>query len=456
MHQTEIDMSRGAILPKLVLFIVPLALSNVLQVAFNAADLAVVGRCLGDVELAAVGSNNSIVSLLVCLISGLTLGVGVLVSRHYGAKDDEKIRRTIGTSLVAIAVGSIFFSAIGFAFSETILRWTKVPENVLTLSAFYLKIYFAGFPALALYNAAAAILRARGDSRRPLYYLAVAGVLNVALNLTFVLGCGWGVGAVATATVVSEIVSCVLIFRCLSKTDGPFHFEPRLLQIDVKILRDLLYVGVPAGLQSSLFSVSNVVVQGAINTLGDVAMAGNAASLSIETFIYVAQEGVSQAALTAVGQNVGAGSYRRVKRAVFDCVCLEFAVCLVLAGFAIIFRRELAGLYTDDPAAIRAAEYRVVILGSTYFFCGLMSMAGNALRSLGYSIFPAVVVFFCACVLRVAWIAFVFPINPSLKTIYISYPISWFLACVALFSCYFVGRRKAFERLVPPSARKSS
>lgn len=456
----EIDMSVGALLPKLILFSIPLALSNVLQIAFNMADLIVAGRYVGDRALAAVGSNASLVSLLVCLIGGLTLGVGVLVSRFYGAKDDAALRETVRTSFATIAIGSAIFGALGAVFSVPILRMMETPDEVIPLAALYLRIYFAGFPALALYNCAAAILRAVGDARRPLYYLTIAGVLNVVLNFVFVVFFGWGVAGVAVATVVASTVSCVLTLRLLARSTAAYRFDYRDLRIDRKRLGALLYIGIPAGIQGSLFSFSNVVVQGAINSLGETAMAGAAASLQIESIVYVAQNALSSAAATSASQNVGAGSYSRVKRAVALCVMLNVVACLVLGGGAFLFRRELLCVFTPDEAAIRAGEIRIVILLSTYFLCGGMDVCGNALRGLGYSLFPTLAIFLGVCVLRVLWILFVFPTRPSLETIFLSYPLSWGLACVVLFAGYFLGRRRGFERLTglksTPSARNAA
>ena len=424
-RSTEIDMSVGPLWSKLILFSVPLALSNVLQIAFNMADLIVVGRYVGDKALAAVGSNVSLVSLLVCLIGGLTLGVGVLVSRFYGAKDDAALRETVRTSFATVGLGSLLFAAVGIVFSAPILRLMETPDDVLPLATLYLQIYFAGFPALALYNCAAAVLRAVGDARRPLYYLTVA----------------------------ASVVSCVLTLRFLARLDAAYRFNYRDLRIDRNRLGSLLYIGIPAGIQGSMFSFSNVVVQGAINTLGATAMAGAAAGLQLESLIFVAQNAIANASTTSVSQNVGAGSYARVKRAVALCVLLDVIACLLLGGGALLFRRELLGVFTPDEAAIRAGEIRVVILASTYILCGAMDVCGNALRGLGYSLFPTLAIFFSVCVLRVVWITLVFPTRPSLETIFVSYPLSWTVAGVVLFTGYFLGRRRGFERL---TAKKAS
>lgn len=440
-------MSVGALWPKLILFSIPLAASNVLQIAFNMADLIVVGRYVGDEALAAVGSTGSLVSLLVCLVGGLTLGVGVLVSRFYGAKDDAALRETVRTSFAAVGIGSLIFSALGIVFSAPILRLMETPDDVAPLAAVYLRIYFAGFPALALYNCAAAILRAVGDARRPLYYLTVAGILNVVLNVIFVVAFGWGVVGVGVATVVASVLSCVLTLRFLARSSAAYRFDRRDLRIDRKRLGALLYIGIPAGIQGSLFSFSNVVVQGAINSLGATAMAGAAAGLQIESLIFVAQNAIANAATTSASQNVGAGSYSRVKRAVALCVLLDAIACATLGGGALLFRRELLAIFTPDEAAIRAGEIRIVILASTYVFCGAMDVCANALRGLGYSLFPTLAIFFNVCVLRVVWITLVFPTRPSLETIFASYPLSWTLAGVVLFVGYFLGRRRGFERL---------
>ena len=444
----EIDMSRGALLPKLALFIVPLMLTNVIQLTFHTVDLIVVGRFLGRDALAAVGSNHALILLFVCLLIGLTMGANVLAARSFGAKNDEELRRTIVTSTLTIFLAGLLFALLGIAFSTPLLTLLKVPDEIMPLAGLYLKIWFAGVPFIALYNAAAAILRAVGDTRHPFYFLTISGLLNVGLNLLFVLVFHWGVAGVAIATTLSETLACFLTLRFLTQTDAAYRLVFRGMKIDRKTLRELLYIGIPAALQESLFAISNMTIQGAVNTLGTIVMAGNSAGISIESFVYVAQDAVAQAALSSVSQNVGAREYQRTKRAVLDCTLLEIAVCSLLAFGMILFRRELIGIYTDDPEALAAGELRLMILGSVYFLNGCMNMMPCALRGYGFSLLPTAVTLLGICVFRVIWIATAFAAHPTLTVIYISYPISWAVTALTLYICYFIGRKGAFDRAV--------
>lgn len=442
-------MSEGALLPKLTLFIIPLMLSNVLQIAFNTADLVVVGRYLGKNALAAVGSNHALVTLLVCVLAGLTTGTNVLVARCFGAKNKKDLQETIQTSIITSFVGGIMAALIGIILAVPLLKFMKTPDEILPLAAVYLRIYFCGVPLLALYNFSAAILRGVGDTKHPLFFLTVAGILNVLLNLLFVLVFHWGVAGVALATVISETLSCYLTIRFLVRSKSDYRLDLKQIRFYRKPFRDLLYVGLPAGLQGSLFSISNMIIQGAINSLGAVIMAGNSAGVSIESFIFVAQDAISQAALASVSQNVGAGHYQRTKRAVFNCTLLEFALCCSTGYAVIFFRNELVGIYTSDPEAIAAGSLRLFILGSVYFLNGCMNMMPGALRGYGFSLLPTSVSLIGICVFRAIWIGTVFPAHPTLTVIYLSYPISWGVTCLAHYVCYFVGRKKAFQRLCP-------
>ena len=443
----ELDMSQGALFPKLILFIIPLMLTNILQLAFNTADLIVVGRFLGDNALAAVGSNNAMITLLVCILMGLTMGVSVLAARYYGAKDEKKLQETVQTSLLTALVLGSAIGLIGIVFSEPLLRLMKTPEEITPMAVVYLKIFFCGTPAVATFNFAAAILRAVGDTRHPLYYLTFSGIVNVGLNLIFVTIFHWGVASVAVATVISQCVSCVLVIGFLMRSQGMYRLNLGNVRFYVKPFKELLYVGVPAGVQSSFFSISNMIIQGAINSLGPVVLAGNSAGTSIEGFIFVAQDSIAQAALASVSQNVGAGQYQRTKRAVLNCTLLEVGLCTLLGLLVVAFRRELVGFYVSDPEAIEAGMLRLTLLSSVYFLNGCMNMMPAALRGYGFSLLPTAVSLVGICIFRAVWIGTVFISHPTLTIIFISYPISWAATAVAHYICYFVGRKRAFDRL---------
>lgn len=445
-NKNEIDMTRGGMLPKLLAFSLPLMLTNALQLLFNAADLIVVGRFSGDNSLAAVGSNSALITLVICVLSGIATGASVLVSRYYGAKDGVRLRETIQTTVIVAAVGGALVGAAGIALADPLLRLMGTPEAVLPLAALYLRIYFGGMPVIILYNFVSAILRAVGDTKRPLYFLTIAGVLNVGMNLLFVIVFHLDVAGVAIATVLSQCVSCGLTVRCLVKADAMYRLDLHHLRLSPARLGELLHIGLPAGVQGSFFSISNIMIQSAVNAFGAVVMAGNSAGASIESFLYCAQDSVTQAAVTAVSQNMGAREFERTRRAVRACTLLVIVFSAVLSAAAILLRYQLVGIYTDDPAAIETGATRLVILGAVYGLNGLMNMMTGSVRGLGYDVLPTVVTLLGICVFRLVWIYTVFARVPTLTVLYISYPVTWAITAAAHYACYFAVRKRAYAR----------
>jgi putative MATE family efflux protein len=442
----EIDMSRGRLLPKLLAFSLPLMLTNMLQITFNTMDLIVVGRFAGENSLAAVGSNGALITLVVCVLGGMGTGASVLVSRFFGAKDEINIRETVQTTVIVAVAGGVLVGILGAILANPLLRLMGTPDEVLPLATLYLRIFFGGMPVIVLYNFAGAILRAVGDTKRPLYYLALAGVLNVGMNLLFVIVFHLNVAGVAIATVLSQCVSCTLTVRCLVKSDAMYKLDIRHMRFSKKHFLQLLRIGLPAGIQGSLFSLSNMTIQSAINAFGAVSMAGNSAAVSIESYCFTAQDSVSQAAQTAVSQNMGASQFDRTKKTVFQCTILEIAISALLCYTAMIFRYPLLGIFTPDKAAIAAGATRLFINMLIYFMNGLMNMMNGVLRGHGYSILPTVISLLGVCVFRIVWVTTVFSRNPSLTVLYISYPISWAATSAALYICYFALRKKAFAK----------
>lgn len=432
----EIDFNQGRLLPKLVSFSIPVMLSGILQLAFNAADLIVVGRLCGDTALAAVGSNSSLVELLINLLMGLGTGASVLAARYFGARDDRRMGETVETAALTGAVGGILFTLLGIVISEPMLRLMQTPDEVLPLAAVYLRIYFLGLPFLAVYNFLSAVLRSVGDTERPLLYMTVAGVVNVVLNLLLVAVFRLGVVGVAAATVASEILSCWLTVRCLLRNTGSCRLPRGRLHFSRAQFLQMLRIGLPAGIQGILFSISNVIVQTSFNTFGAAVIAGNAAACSLEGFPNRAQDSVGQGAMAAVGQCMGARQYDRVKTVMRTCCLLAAAVSLVVYGVMILLRYPLLCIYTRDPGALEAAVSRFFVLGCTYFTFGLMCAMTCVVRGLGFAILPTAISLLGICGFRLAWIFIVFARHHELYILYMCYPISWTLTAIGLYAAY--------------------
>ncbi len=440
----EIDMCSGPLLGKIMIFYVPLMLSGVLKLLFNAADIVVVGRFAGNEALAAVGSTGSLTNLIVNLFIGLSVGTNVLVARFYGAKQDGELTETVQTAIATAMAGGIILIFLGFFLSKPALGWMGTPDNVIEHSVLYMRIYFIGMPFMMVYNFGSAVLRAVGDTKRPLYYLLIAGVINVILNLIFVIAFSMGVAGVAAATVISQAVSAALVVRCLIRTDSAYRLELQGIKIVPDKLLKMIQIGVPAGMQGALFSISNVLIQSSVNSFGSVAMAGNTAGSNIEGFVYTAMNAFHQAAISFSGQNYGARKYKRISRVLLICELLVLGVGIVLGNAAYLLGGTLLKLYTVDPEVIQYGILRMRIICTTYCLCGMMDVAVGALRGMGYAIMPMLVSLTGACLFRVVWIYTVFQSYRTLKCLYISYPISWGLTFAVHMVCFVI----AFGRLL--------
>lgn len=445
----EMDMCSGAILPKLLQFALPLMFSSILQLLFNAADIVVVGRFAGDNSLAAVGSTTSLINLLVNFFIGLSVGANILTARFYGANDYERLHQTVHTSMLLSLISGIFLAIVGFFFSGTLLVWMQSPASVRDLASLYLRIYFLGMPATLIYNFGAALLRAAGDTRRPLYYLFLAGILNVVLNLILVIVFHMDVAGVAIATVFSQCVSAFLVIRCLLHETGGVHLVPDHLRIWPERLKDILQVGLPAGLQSVLFSLSNVVIQSSINSFGEVVVAGSAAAANIEGFVYVAMNSFYQANISFTSQNLGAGRYDRIRPILLRSMCCVTIIGLFISLSAVFLGPQLLGIYSDNPAVITAGMDRLSIVCQFYVLCGMMEVMVGSLRGIGYSVLPMLVSLIGACGLRLVWIATVFqiPAYHSIETVYWSYPITWLITTCAHALCFLITMKHLKKKL---------
>ncbi len=437
-------MCSGPILPKLLQFTLPLMFSSILQLLFNAADIIVVGRFAGDNALAAVGSNTSIINLLCNLFIGLSVGANILAARQYGANDREGLRQTVHTSVLLSLLSGLLLAVVGVCGAGAILRLMQSPPGVRGLAALYLRIYFLGMPATMLYNFGAALLRAVGDTRRPLYYLFGAGVVNVLLNLFFVIVCSMGVAGVGIATVISQCISAGLVLRCMIKDTGAVHLDLRQLRIWPVRLKQIAQTGLPAGVQGILFALSNVVIQSSVNSFGETIVAGNAAASNIETFIYTSMNAFYQANLSFTSQNLGAGQYRRIWPILLRAEACVIAVGMVMGNLAVFFGPQLLSIYTDSSTVMAAGMNRLAIICTTYALCGIMDVIVGSIRGIGYSVMPMLVSLVGACGVRILIVATIFrlPAFHTIQTVYWSYPISWSLTFLAHLCCFLWAMRR--------------
>ena len=443
----EIDMCNGPILGGVLRFALPLALSGILQLAFNAADVIVVGQFAGSTALAAVGSTGALINLIINLFVGLSTGVNVLVANYRGAGRTEDVSKTVHTAMLTAAVGGLAFIFIGNVLARPMLELMDSPEDVIDQAALYMQIYFAGMPGFMVYNFGSAVLRAVGDTKRPLFFLAIAGVINVVLNLVFVIVFHMGVAGVAIATIISQLVSAILIVLCMIRSDGVYRLELKKLRIDPGKLKRMLRIGLPAGLQGSMFSISNVLIQSSVNSFGSLVMAGNSAAGNLEGFVYTVMNSLYQANLSYTSQNYGARKFKRIDRSLLCCLGTVAVAGAVLGNLVYLFGPQLLSLYDSDPAVIQYGMNRLQIVATTYFLCGLMEVASGSMRGLGYSIVPMVVSLSGACAFRILWIYTVFAWYPTQLVLYISYPISWILTCAAHLLCYLFARKKKFAQV---------
>lgn len=429
-NKYEMDMCNGPLFNKLIIFSIPLMLSGMLQLLFNAADIVVVGQFAGETALAAVGCTGSLTNLLVNVFMGLSIGANVLVARFYGAGQKKELDEMIHTAIATSIIAGVILIFAGFFLARPALTLMGTPDDVIEQSVLYMLIYFAGMPAMMLYNFGSAVLRAIGDTKRPLYYLLFAGVINVVLNLIFVINLHMDVAGVALATVISQVVSAILVIRCLVKNDGMVRLYLKRLRIVPDKLFKMIRIGVPAGLQGAMFSISNVLIQSAINSFGSIAVAGNTAASNIEGFIYTAMNALHQGAVSFTGQNYGARKIKRIAKIAFICEGMVVVAGILLSVIVLIFKEPLISLYYDGAEVIAYGADRLQVICSTYFLCGMMDVMVGILRGMGYAIAPMIVSLTGVCVFRVIWIYTVFSKFRSLEVLYYSYPVTWTITFV--------------------------
>lgn len=438
----EMDMLNGPLLPKIVQFSLPLMLTGILQLLYNAADVIVVGNYAGHEALAAVSSTGSLINLLVNLFMGLSVGASVTVARSYGSGDIPRMRRAEHSAMTLALIMGVGVGVFGFLMARPMLRLMDSPPDVIDGAVVYVQIYFLGMPANMLYNFGAAVLRAVGDTKHPLYYLSIAGIINVLLNLLLVIVFHMSVAGVAIATVISQVVSMVLVLMCLVRSHGVIRLSLKECRVDKASLLNMLQVGLPAGMQGTLFSISNVLIQSSVNSFGSLVVAGNGVASNLEGFVYTAMNAQYQADMTFASQNYGAGKYDRVRKTMWCCLGLVTVIGLGLGLLMLAFGKPLMGLYNSDPEVISRGMVRMGIILPSYFLCGLMDVMVGHLRGIGYSIMPMIVSLTGACVLRIVWIATVFAANPTQEVLYTSYPVSWGVTFATHFICYLIVSKK--------------
>lgn len=440
-HRT-LDMTQGPVFSQIIFFALPIMLSSILQLLFNAADTIVVGRFAGSEALAAVGSVGSLNNLIISLFIGLSIGANVLVARFTGSREPKNVSETVHTAVLLSLVGGAFLTIVGFVLARPLLHMMGSPDDVIDLAVLYVRILFLGMPVQMLYNFCAAVLRAVGDTKRPLYFLTIAGVINVILNLIFVIVFHMSVAGVALATIISQAVSALLVTHSLMLMDGPTKLFLRRLHFNRRMLREIIRIGLPAGIQSSVFSLSNVVIQSSVNSFGSVVIAGNAASANIGSFIYQAMNTFQQAITCFAGQNIGARKPRRILSSMKASMVWAILFGVVMGAFSCVFGEALLGLYSSDSAVIAAGMERQIIVCAPYFLCGMMDVMTGVLRGIGYSLLPMIVSILGACAFRILWVATVFAAMPTLACLMVSYPVSWALTFIVLVVIFhFVWKR---------------
>ena len=440
-NKYEIDMCNGSIMDKLISFALPLMLSGILQLMFNAVDIIVVGHFSSSQALAAVGSTTALINVFVNLFIGVSLGTNVLAARCYAAGKDKEMSEVVHTSILFALISGIVMAIIGVLLAKPALQLMQTPADVIDQSALYMRIYFLGMPFFMLYNYGAAVLRAVGDTKRPLMYLILSGIVNTLLNLFLVIVFRLAVAGVAISTIIAQCISCILILNCLRKSESSYKLTFSGLSIKWVYLRQIFQVGIPAGIQSTVINFSNALLQSSVNSFGSTAMAGYTAANNILGFLYASVNAVTQACMSFTSQNFGVGKYKRVDLVLRDCMILTVGVSLVLGGGAYLFGNEVLRIYTNDSEVVRCGVEILSITTVSYFLCGIMDLFPGSLRGMGYSTVPMILSVVGTVGMRIFWIYRVFPFHRSLYVLFISYPASWTFTIIMQVICFICVRK---------------
>ena len=441
-------MCNGTIMDKLISFSIPLMLSGILQLMFNAVDIVVVGRFSGSQALAAVGSTTALINVFTNLFIGISLGANVLAARYYAAGKTKEMSETVHTAIALALVSGVAMAVIGVVFARGALEIMGTPDDVIAKSTLYMQIYFCGMPFFMMYNYGAAILRAVGDTKRPLIFLIVSGVINAVLNLFLVIGFHLDVAGVGIATVISQLVSCILVLRCLHHTESSYQLHLAKLRIRSVYLKQIFEVGVPAGIQSTVINISNAMLQSSVNSFGAIAMAGYTASNNIFGFLYVSVNSFTQACMSFTSQNYGVKKLKRMDRVLIDCMILSVVVTLILGSSVYIFGPELLHIYSNQADVIKYGMEIFSYTTVTYFLCGLMDLFPGALRGMGYSTVPMILSIIGTVGVRIIWIYGLFPSHRSLTFLFLSYPVSWIATIIMQVICFWFVRKKIHRTMV--------
>ena len=440
-NKYEIDMCNGTLMDKLISFAIPLMLSGILQLMFNAVDIIVVGRFSGSQSLAAVGSTTALINVFTNLFIGISLGANVLAARYYALEKSKEMSETVHTAIAFALISGVGMAVIGLLMAKPALEIMGTPDDVIAKSTLYMRIYFCGMPFFMLYNYGAAILRAVGDTKRPLIFLLISGVINAILNLFLVIQFHLDVAGVGIATVISQLISCILVLRCLYCSES-YQFRPEKLNIRSRYLRQIFEVGIPAGIQSTVINLSNAMLQSSVNSFGSISMAGYTAANNIFGFLYVSVNSVTQACMSFTSQNYGVKKLKRMDRVLIDCAILSVVVALGLGSIAYFFGPELLHIYSEQADVIACGMEILSYTTMTYFLCGLMDLFPGALRGMGYSTVPMILSIIGTVGMRILWIYGLFPTHRSLGFLFISYPASWIATIVMQVICFWFVRRK--------------
>ena len=441
-NKYEIDMCNGTIMDKLISFSLPLMLSSILQLMFNAVDIIVVGRFSSSRALAAVGSTTALINIFTNLFIGISLGANVLAARYFAAGRDREMSEAVHTAITLALISGVVMAFVGAGMSGTALDLMDTPGDVIGLSAVYMRIYFMGMPFFMLYNYGAAVLRAVGDTKRPLLFLIAAGMANVVLDLLLVIVIPLGVAGVAIGTVVSQMISCILVLRCLYRSEGSYQLRFSKLMLRWVYLKRIFQVGIPAGIQSTVINFSNALLQSSVNSFGSTAMAGYTAANNILGFLYVSVNAVTQACMSFTSQNYSVGKQKRMDRVLLDCILLSTGVAAVLGIGAYVFGSQILRIYTAETDVIRCGLEILSITTVPYFLCGIMDLIPGALRGMGHSAVPMVLSVIGTVGTRIVWIYMFFPRNRSLHFLFISYPGSWIITIAMQAVCFWFVRRR--------------
>lgn len=446
-NKYEIDMCNGTLMDKLISFSLPLMLSGILQLLFNAVDIIVVGRFTGSQALAAVGSTTALINIFTNLFIGISLGANVLAARFYASGKEKEMSETVHTSITLALISGLVMALAGVLLARFALNLMGTPNDVIDQSVLYMRIYFLGMPFFMLYNYGAAILRAVGDTKRPLFFLVISGMTNAVLNLVLVIVFHMGVAGVAIGTIVSQLISSILVLRCLYTSNTSYRLYFSKLGIKTQYLKQIFQVGIPAGIQSTVINLSNALLQSSVNSFGSVAMAGYTAANNIFGFLYMSVNAVTQSCMSFTSQNYGVKKLKRMDRVLLDCMILSVGVTLTLGCGAYFFGPELLKIYTSDADVIRCGVEVLAFTTVPYFCCGIMDLLPGALRGMGYSGVPIILSIIGTVGTRIVWIFGLFPAHRSLSFLFISYPVSWILTILMQAVCFCFVRKHVHQSM---------